>query len=294
MMFSAITASSLSFLGLLATVLQGVSEPRTPSVLPVPPDQGLRSFPLAARNHQPQSTDGPLKITVLYDNLPFSADLTTNWGFAALLEFRGQTILFDTGGDGPTFMGNLDALEIDPDQIDAVVLSHAHGDHTLGLEALLERGARPVVFVLPSFPSEFKEAVGKLTEVQEVSPGQRLAEGFFTTGEVDGPVREQALVVDTELGLVVVTGCAHPGVHRLVERAHELVDRPVHLVMGGFHLGSAQPQRVEEIIGELQRLGVQKVAPSHCTGEAAIELFRQSFQEDFLSSGVGKVTTVGG
>ena len=78
-----------------------------------------------------------MKLTIVYDNNAFDPRLKTAWGFSALVEYDGHTLLFDTGGDAPTLLENMDILEIDPAQIEKVVISHDHGDHTGGLEGLL-------------------------------------------------------------------------------------------------------------------------------------------------------------
>lgn len=87
----------------------------------------------------------PLRITVVYNNVPHSRGLATAWGFAAVIETGGHTLLFDTGGDGPTLLANLRRLGIDPESIGAIVLSHIHGDYTGGLDDLL--ACRPDVTV---------------------------------------------------------------------------------------------------------------------------------------------------
>jgi 7,8-dihydropterin-6-yl-methyl-4-(beta-D-ribofuranosyl)aminobenzene 5'-phosphate synthase len=203
-------------------------------------------------------------------------------------------VLFDTGADGPTLMGNLRALNIDPAKIEAVVLSHAHGDHTLGLDSLLATGVRPPVYVLPSFPAEFKRQVAETVDVIEVEPGQSIVEGIFTTGELAGPVNEQALVIESGRGLVVITGCAHPGIVEIVTEAKRLADPDVHLVTGGFHLVRTPVEQVGAIIADFRRLGVEKAAPSHCTGDAAIAMFRDEYGDDFIASGVGRVFEIPG
>lgn len=247
----------------------------------------------AARAHV-SGQSSALTITVVYDNYSVAPELGTGWGYAAVVEFRGHTVLFDTGADGPTLMGNLRALGFDPHRIEAVVLSHAHGDHTLGLDSLLATGARPTVYVLPSFPAEFKEHVAKTSELIDVEPGQVIADGIFTTGEISGPVNEQALVVESGRGLVILTGCAHPGIAEIVSAAKKLSGDDVHLVTGGFHLVQTPAEQVGAIVAEFRRLGVEKAAPSHCTGDAAIAMFRDEYGDDFIESGVGRVFQISG
>lgn len=240
-----------------------------------------------------QTSQDQLRITVLYDNYSHDPRLQTGWGFAALIEQRDQAILFDTGADAPTLLGNMRALDIDPQRIEVVALSHAHGDHTGGLAGLLETGARPAVHLLPSFPASFKRGIGARVTLTEATPGQQIGEGVFTTGEVSGAIPEQALIVESRLGLVVVTGCAHPGVLEMIERASALRGKKVHLVLGGFHLRGKSAAELQAIVAAFRRLGVEKVGPCHCTGDAAIQMFRDEYRDDFVAVGVGRIILVG-
>jgi 7,8-dihydropterin-6-yl-methyl-4-(beta-D-ribofuranosyl)aminobenzene 5'-phosphate synthase len=216
--------------------------------------------------------------------------LKTAWGFSCLIEYRGQVILFDTGGDSPTLLANMAALGIDPGQIEAVVLSHNHGDHTGGLSAILHGGL--TVFVPQSFPKRFKDAVRARAQLIEVSEPREIGEEVYTTGELGTGIIEQSLAVRTDEGLVVVTGCAHPGIVEIIGKAKALSGDEVYLVLGGFHLGGKSQKEIEGILSEFRRLGVRKVAPCHCTGEQAIRLFHQEYGEDFIQAGVGKVIRV--
>jgi 7,8-dihydropterin-6-yl-methyl-4-(beta-D-ribofuranosyl)aminobenzene 5'-phosphate synthase len=116
-----------------------------------------------------------------------------------------------------------------------------------------------------------------------------VALGISTTGALDGAIPEQALIVETDRGLVVVTGCAHPGVVRVVTAAASLIERPVHLVMGGFHLRTSRPEEVRALIAEFRRLGVERVAPSHCTGDRSIAIFGEAYGASHIRNGVGFV-----
>ena len=230
-----------------------------------------------------------MKFTTVYDNRPLYPHLISKWGFACLV---GDDLLFDTGGDGRTLLSNMEKMEIDPAAIETVVLSHAHGDHTGGLGALLGTGVRPTVYVPRSFPASFKADVRAITTLVEVRGPVEIRPGVHTTGEVGSRLVEQALAVETEEGLVVITGCAHPGVVEMVRRARQVVGGMVALVLGGFHLGGASKRQVERIIADFRDLGVQKVAPCHCTGDRAIEIFAEEYGEDFVRVGVGCVITI--
>ena len=105
----------------------------------------------------------------------------------------------------------------------------------------------------------------------------------------DSPGR---VVVVTDQGLVIITGCAHPGVDRIVARVQELFDQPVYLVLGGVHLGSPSPSDISQILADLRMMGVQKVGPSHCTGDQAIDAFATEYGEDFVEAGAGRKIVV--
>jgi 7,8-dihydropterin-6-yl-methyl-4-(beta-D-ribofuranosyl)aminobenzene 5'-phosphate synthase len=239
------------------------------------------------------SSDDPgpvVRITTVYDNRTLRSDLVAQWGFACLF---GDDLLFDTGGDGRTLLSNMAGMGIDPAEIRMVVLSHAHGDHTGGLGELLASGVRPTVYVPRSFPRRFKADVQALTTLVEVHGPAEIRPGVHTTGEVGSHMVEQALAVETGDGLVVVTGCAHPGVVEMVRRAKEGFAGPVALVIGGFHLGGARRSQLEGIIRDFRRLGVQRVAPCHCTGDQAIATFASEYGDGFIRNGVGRVITIG-
>jgi 7,8-dihydropterin-6-yl-methyl-4-(beta-D-ribofuranosyl)aminobenzene 5'-phosphate synthase len=90
----------------------------------------------------------------------------------------------------------------------------------------------------------------------------------------------------------VVTGCAHQGIVRILERAVELTGEPVDLVMGGFHLRDSSQAGIAHILEEFRRLGVRRVAPSHCTGDLAVRLFAAEYGQDFISTGAGSVIVI--
>jgi 7,8-dihydropterin-6-yl-methyl-4-(beta-D-ribofuranosyl)aminobenzene 5'-phosphate synthase len=232
-------------------------------------------------------------FTVVYDNNAYDPALRTAWGFACWVETAEATVLFDTGGDSAALLGNMAELGLNPRAIDAVVLSHAHSDHTGGLAGLIDTGARPTVYVPAAFPASFKADVRARTALVTVTVPIEISPGIYTTGEVGSRMIEQALVVETGAGSVVVTGCAHPGIVEMVHKAKKVIAGEIALVLGGFHLGGASSGQIADIIDAFRRLGVQRVAPCHCTGDRARRMFVDAYGTDCTLGGVGWVVNVG-
>lgn len=262
---------------------------------PLSPDEStFTMIPTSTEEPLPTETlHDPLSITIVYNNNPHDPRLTADLGFGAYIQYHDQVILFDTGTNGQILLSNMQILGIDPASVQFVVISHAHDDHFGGLADFLKVSSRPPVFLIPSFDDTFFESNRQLTtEVTATTPGQEIAPGIITTGQIPSDTPEQALIIYTSKGLVVITGCAHPGIVRIVERAIELTGEPIYMVMGGFHMWEMDEDQIASIIADLRRLGVQVVAPSHCTGELAIRMFAEEYGDDFIPTGVGSVITI--
>ncbi|MEA2005199.1 MAG: MBL fold metallo-hydrolase [Acidobacteriota bacterium] len=234
-----------------------------------------------------------LTITVAYDNNPFKQGLETAWGFSCVVKGTEKTILFDTGGDGSLLIRNMQKLKIDPKTIDVVVLSHIHGDHVGGLSNFLAENPNVVVYVLKSFPKGLKKDIhGYKAEDVEVQEPLKICENVYSTGELGTQIKEQSLIIHTNKGVIVITGCAHPGIVKIVEKAKDLIKDDVLFVMGGFHLGSKSKEEIEKIVLSFKKLGVDYVGPCHCSGDTARELFKKEYQQNYVNIGVGKVITL--
>jgi len=229
-----------------------------------------------------------VRIAVVYDNRSLRGDLAPAWGFSCLV---GDDLLFDTGGNGHRLLSNMERMGLDIGRIRTVVLSHAHGDHTGGLGALLAVNKGITVYLPRSSSSRFRGQVKARARVVEVHEPMEIAQGVYTTGEIGRGLVEQALALATNRGLVVITGCAHPGIVGMLHSAKEIGGNEIHLAIGGFHLSVARA--IEGIIAEFRRLGVQKVAPCHCTGKRAMQMFAAEYGDDFIEAGVGLVLDIG-
>ncbi|MBC8218447.1 MAG: hypothetical protein H8E73_08285 [Planctomycetes bacterium] len=234
-------------------------------------------------------------ITVLYDNYTLTEGCTTDWGFSCFIKGMEKCILFDAGAYGNILLGNMDKLGISAQDAELMVISHNHGDHTGnwqtngGVFSFLARNSNILAYLpssVPSGPIQTIKATGATTQI--VNAQMQLCDGVHLTGLMGGI--EQSMVLDTPKGLVVITGCAHPGIVSIIQKAKQMLDKDIYFVFGGFHLLNDSDSQVMSKIGQFKSLGVQKVGASHCTGDRAIELFSQEYGKDFVPIGVGKLT----
>ncbi len=233
-----------------------------------------------------------LAITVTYDNNPCKQGLETAWGFSATFTGTEKTILLDTGG-GRSLLDNMEKSAIEPDSIDVVVLSHIHGDHTGGLGSFLEKNPNVTIYLPKSFPRKFKDNARDYgAKIVEVKESLKICENVYSTGLLGKWIKEQSLIIRTDNGLVVVSGCAHPGILNIVNAAKDLIKDDILLVMGGFHLEWAGKRKIERIISAFEQLGVCYVGPCHGSGEKARSLFEKHFGPNYTNTGVGKVITL--
>ncbi|MHC4435948.1 MAG: LamG-like jellyroll fold domain-containing protein [Planctomycetota bacterium] len=240
---------------------------------------------------------GVIEITVLYDNYTVTEGCTADWGFSCMITGTEKNILFDAGAYGSILLGNMDMLGISAQDADLIVISHNHGDHTGnwqsngGLLSFLSRNNNVSVYLPPSVTSghvQLIEAAGASGQI--VNDSMQLCERVYLTGPMSGVAVEQALVIDTPKGLAVITGCAHPGIVQIIQKAKQMLDKDVYFVFGGFHLSDDSDSQIISKIQQFKSLGVRKCGASHCTGDRAIELFKQEYGADFVSVGVGPVT----
>ena len=183
---------------------------------------------------------------------------------------------------------NILALGIDARRLDAVVISHNHWDHVYGLPGIyaLEE-SDPDVYVAASSRGAILEQNPR-SKVVPIDEPTQIFPNVWSTGSIGVEYRnlsfsEQALILDNDDGMYVVTGCAHPGIVKIVERAIQLCPQKVILlVAGGFHLVSATEQEIMDISARLKKLGVKRIAPSHCTGHTAVQIFEQEWGEHYV------------
>jgi len=211
------------------------------------------------------------------------------WGLSFLID---GDLLFDTFSNETVLRNNMEKMGIDAKKMKYVVISHEHWDHTGGLRYMLERNKNVQVFICPGFSDEFKRQIESYgVKIMEIGQITEIKENIYTTGQITGeydgkPIYEQSLIIGNGK-ISVVTGCSHPGVVEIIKKAKDGFAKPVHMVLGGFHLLHKTPFEIARIIREFRILGVEKTAPCHCTGRQAVELFRREYRDNFIQVKTG-------
>ena len=172
-----------------------------------------------------------MRIIITFNNESRSG-FKSGWGFSCLVESK-EKILFDTGCNGPALIYNCKKLNIDIKKISKLVVSHEHWDHTGGLFDILKLNNNIKVYVLESFSENIKNKIKKRATLIEVKEKQKISDNIHTTGLIKNNPDEQSLLVKTKKGILVIVGCSHPGVDRILEIAK--TQGKIYGIIGGFH-----------------------------------------------------------
>jgi 7,8-dihydropterin-6-yl-methyl-4-(beta-D-ribofuranosyl)aminobenzene 5'-phosphate synthase len=276
-----------------------------------------------------QAAEPKSQITILYDAFGADPSMTKDWGFSALVEIAGKRILFDTGDNADIFAANVKTKGIDLTNLDFVVLSHRHSDHVAGLSYVLKVNPTVKIYApkegfgifgsaLPSsfyrkddsLPAEMRYYDGKppetmkfgaawanahfelIDQTTEIAPGITLIALISDTPGTK-ELKELNLAVNTPDGLVLVVGCSHPGIERIVEAA-TAINPKIHLIVGGFHLIAASDELIAKVVTALnEKYKVEYIAPGHCTGEPTFAALKKAFGSKFLYAGLGTSLALG-
>lgn len=231
------------------------------------------------------------------DNKIKLPNLLSCWGLSFQIElaYDKQRFIFlmDTSGSHKTLLTNAEKMGIDFQEILAVFISHWHGDHCGALTKLLPLLKLPIPIYLPSENPSAELKIRELGGMPEVrATPARIARGCISTGRVEGGIAEHSVVINIkDKGLIVLTGCAHPGLIRVVETSRQVsgVSR-VHAVIGGFHVSSEK--EVTPILEYFHRLEVSLVSPCHCTGAGAKEAFKEAMGDKYVENGSGCIILI--
>jgi 7,8-dihydropterin-6-yl-methyl-4-(beta-D-ribofuranosyl)aminobenzene 5'-phosphate synthase len=274
--------------------------------------------------HPAPVSPAPTTITILYDAFGGGPGLERDWGFAALIEYHGKRILFDTGNNAEIFARNARRLHADLAHLDLVIISHRHTDHTAGLSVVLRANPHVPVYApregfgifgatvpgtfyraLPALPDSMRyfngvvpdqirtgtlwpgAAIVVVDSSLTVAPGIRL---LSLVSETPGTreLPELSLLLSTPEGDILVVGCSHPGIEPILA-ARGTPDTPVRILFGGLHLVATPDSVLEPLAARLHRdWHVLQIAPGHCTGEPAFAILQREFGLAYRYAGLGR------
>ena len=271
-------------------------------------------------------------------------DLTQDFGFSTVINYKGKWILFDSGTDARLFENNIKALKIDLRKIDIAVVSHGHYDHVGGFDYLTSINPKVKIYapndffslgaptrfpfresepgVATSLPKDeqyfrgekvvegmitvptgrfWKSNIEYLTKSKEVFPGVTL---IATTSDLMGTfikyppfendpqfigMPELSLSLATEKGEILISGCSHSTIEKIVKETKNFVKGKIHLVAGGFHLIPYDRDYIEALANRMRdEYGVESVAPAHCTGHLGFSILKKTFGDKYKPFGLGE------
>lgn len=238
------------------------------------------------------SSDNAVSVTIIYDNYQVDPRLKTDWGFACLVEYKDQELLFDAGRDAGLYEKNMGLLGIRPEEIPTLFISHEHGDHTAGIPWITETNPS-VNCYLPSAYAEQLKARGSLPpNSKSIAEPVHLYGPFYSTGDNFKAFHEQGLIVKTEKGGILITGCGHPGPIDMVKKVEDELGIQIYAIIGGLHLMSSSKGDLENIAASLKELGIEKICPTHCTGNQSISFLAEAFGKGYIPGGTGQIITI--
>ncbi len=301
-------------------------------------------------------------ITNLYDAFGKTKDgLTKDFGFSALIKYKGKLILFDAGTNADILKSNVATLGIDLKAVDFAIGSHAHGDHLNGFDYLLQVNPNVKIYlpfdfytgakinfnvegkekgVRDSLPEEMQYFGGEdklnltinqsgrfwkantnyIKENVELAPGIKLiftrseylgyGSKYPSVAELDGfgkvdnqtdtneikfvGLPELSLSLSTEDGEVLVVGCSHSSVQKIIKETKEYTKNQINLLYGGYHMLPYGRNEINTVAYQLKDdFGVSKIAPAHCTGHLAFKILRDTYGENYVFAGLGERIEIG-
>jgi 7,8-dihydropterin-6-yl-methyl-4-(beta-D-ribofuranosyl)aminobenzene 5'-phosphate synthase len=267
-----------------------------------------------------------MKITVVIEDTA-PENLLKEWGLSLHIEYEGKNYLLDTGASSK-FLENAEKLNVDISNVDYAVLSHAHDDHSNGMDGFFEVNKTAPFYIregsaencyrkeglemlyegiIPGTLNRYKDRIVyaggdyKIADDVYLIPhktpglekiGERSQMYLKINGEMifDNLFHEQSLVFDTKKGLVIFNSCSHGGADVIIkEVANTFKGKEILAMIGGFHLFNTPSQEVRALAGSLKETGVKNIYTGHCTGEKAYAILAEELGDLVTYLGTGKV-----
>ncbi len=267
------------------------------------------------------------KVTVLIENTSADSAFLSQHGLSIWLEIDGERILIDTGQDN-SFIENAKRMNISVDTASKLILTHGHYDHTGGVPALLKTGAKPEVIIhskawgeriscprdapphsigIPWSKSLLDDnniccmlsdechrispnlwCTGTIPNCMGISPIKQFQRRNGDFWQTDNFNDEQAVVISTESGLVIITGCCHSGVINTIIAAQLSTGiSHIYAIIGGLHLSNRAEDEIIQMAHDLQSFNIQNYWVNHCTGQKGLDILRNEIGKNVTWAGTG-------
>lgn len=240
-----------------------------------------------------------MRIITLIENLVYKQGLVAEHGLSLYIETSNKKILFDTGQSG-LFMQNAIKLGINIEEIDTVILSHGHYDHTGGLYPFLEKNSKAIVYskreiFVPKYHGQsrfigtildenrLKKRIIYVDTITEIDTNVFIMPEITIYHQVDTHFRELSIKQDNELKpdefddelfltirqneqIHIITACSHRGITNICKTAAGYFKLPVGLILGGFHTKECTAEQYTHIMDYFRQVKPKSIRVCHCTG----------------------------
>jgi len=236
-------------------------------------------------------------VTTLVDNEVWRRSLASTWGISFYVEaFTGEgrhAILMDTSGSFDSLSKNVSKLHVDLSDLEGIFISHWHGDHCGCLDRVLQLVGQPVPVYIPSESFLGSGRISRAGGISQVcsEPTELCGGIMMSTGRMGRWTREHSLLINMRnRGLIILTGCSHPGIIDIAKRAVQITGTKIYAVIGGLHI--SRLREGENVARLLKDMGVELVSPCHCTGSSAKAGIARVMGSGYLPNGSGKTISI--
>lgn len=232
--------------------------------------------------------DFGITIVNLFDRRSIRKDLYYGEGLSLYVTVGETSFLFDTGNldkTGLVILDNMEALAIEPEGVENIVISHHH--QGIGLTGIKERAVDAEVFIPMFYYTAPLDKLGiDYTQIPENAFIEMMPH-VFSTGSMyseEDFLFEQAVVIEYEKGIIVLTGCAHPGLEQIIARIKNRFDqKPIKLLITGNIMEDAGRAEIREMITFLEQSEIEWFAPGHCSGQLMQRMVARAIGRSYVN-----------
>lgn len=270
-----------------------------------------------------------IKIHCLVENsVRFGTHFWGEHGLCLFVEKKDFEFFVDAGGSRDVLQHNIKIAKLNPENAEAVVISHGHHDHTTGLPWILQKIGKPSLYAHPEIFAEHytyssekyryigvqfeKEEIEEFCDLKLTREPVEISDGVYFSGEIPGPrqkrgkfylkagegyvedelIDDTAVYLTTKKGAIVIFGCGHAGVINTLEHAKKVTGQRIYGIFGGTHLVSATSDELKKVVEYLNAEEVEMLRLGHCTGKEAECVLTKEFGKRFENFPAGNVELI--